>query len=54
MQEVSEFLDFILFRNEEKTTEKIGSRYPDGWADLFGSVKDETFVRPEQPVLEAI
>lgn len=49
MQEVSDFLDFILFRNEEKTTEKIGSRYPDGWADLFGSVKDETFSVKSEP-----
>lgn len=27
----------------------IEPRYPDGWADLFGSVADSTFIRPEQP-----
>ena len=26
--------------------------YPDGWADLFGSVSDSSFKRPEQPRLE--
>ncbi|MGF7110437.1 hypothetical protein [Treponema pedis] len=31
---------------------KIEPGYPEGWADLFGSVTDESFVRPEQPVLE--
>jgi len=32
--------------------EKIEPRYPEGWADLFGSVKDDSFVRPEQPDVE--
>lgn len=31
---------------------RIESRYPEGWADLFGSVHDNSFARPEQPVLE--
>ena len=31
---------------------RIEPRYPDGWADLFGSVSDSSFSRPEQPVLE--
>ena len=31
---------------------RIEPRYPDGWADLFGSVSDDSFSRPEQPVLE--
>ena len=31
---------------------KIEPRYPDDWADLFGSVSDESFKRPEQPILE--
>ena len=31
---------------------KIEPRYPEGWADLFGSVSDESFKRPEQPILE--
>ena len=35
-----------------KIIEKIEPRYPEGWADLFGSVTDESFIRPEQPVLE--
>lgn len=35
-----------------KLMKEIEPRYPDGWADLFGSVSDETFCRPEQPGLE--
>lgn len=35
-----------------KIIEKVEPRYPKGWADLFGSVTDESFIRPEQPVLE--
>ena len=31
---------------------KIEPRYPEGWADLFGSVADASFERPNQPVLE--
>ncbi len=31
---------------------KIEPRYPEGWADLFGSVSDASFERPEQPILE--
>ena len=31
---------------------KIEPRYPEGWADLFGSVSDDSFERPVQPVLE--
>ena len=31
---------------------KIEPRYPEGWADLFGSISDPSFSRPEQPVLE--
>ena len=31
---------------------KIEPRYPEGWVDLFGSVSDESFKRPEQPILE--
>lgn len=31
---------------------RIEPRYPDGWADLFGSVHDSSFSRPEQPHLE--
>ena len=31
---------------------KIEPRYPDDWADLFGSISDESFKRPEQPILE--
>lgn len=27
----------------------VEPRYPDGWANLFGSVNDDTFIRPEQP-----
>ncbi len=30
---------------------KLEPRYPDGWADLFGSVNDASFVRPKQPEL---
>ena len=32
---------------------QIEPRYPEGWADLFGSVSDNSFERPEQPVLES-
>ena len=32
--------------------DRIEPHYPDGWADLFGSVKDDTFVRHEMPQLE--
>lgn len=35
-----------------KIIDKIEPRYPEGWSDLFGSVKDDSFVRPEQPKLE--
>lgn len=35
-----------------KILDKVEPRYPDGWADLFGSVHDETFIRPEQPIIE--
>lgn len=35
-----------------KIMNQIEPRYPDGWADLFGSVSDDSFSRPEQPVLE--
>lgn len=31
---------------------RIEPHYPEGWADLFGSVHDSSFARPEQPVLE--
>ena len=31
---------------------RIEPRYPEGWDELFGSVSDNTFSRPEQPVLE--
>ena len=31
---------------------RIEPRYPDVWADLFGSVHDASFFRPEQPQLE--
>lgn len=27
----------------------VEPRYPDGWADLFGSVSDEPLIRPAQP-----
>ena len=33
--------------------DRIEPHYPDGWADLFGSVSDSTFSRPEQPILES-
>jgi len=32
--------------------ERIEPHYPEGWADLFGSVSDATFKRPEQPRVE--
>lgn len=35
-----------------KIIDKIEPRYPEGWSDLFGSVKDDSFVRPEQQKLE--
>lgn len=35
-----------------KIMERIEPHYPDGWADLFGSVSDSSFVRPEQPELK--
>ena len=35
-----------------KIMEKIEPRYPDGWGDLFGSVSDLSFTRPDQPKLE--
>ena len=35
-----------------KIMENIESHYPDGWADLFGSVSDSSFTRPDQPKLE--
>ncbi|QSH98261.1 hypothetical protein DWB79_10990 [Treponema medium] len=35
-----------------KTMEKIEPHYPEGWADLFGSVADPSFTRPDQPKLE--
>lgn len=31
---------------------RIEPRYPEGWADLFGSVLDNTFTRPDQPQVE--
>ncbi len=27
----------------------VEPRYPAGWSTLFGSVSDDTFIRPEQP-----
>ena len=35
-----------------KIMERIEPHYPDGWADLFGSVSDSSFARPDQPKLE--
>lgn len=35
-----------------KIMEKIEPHYPEGWADLFGSVSDSSFDRPEQPQIE--
>jgi len=32
--------------------DKIEPCYPEGWGDLFGSITDSTFCRPEQPELE--
>ena len=32
--------------------DRIEPRYPEGWADLFGSVHDASFYRPEQPQLD--
>lgn len=31
---------------------RIEPRYPEGWADLFGSVTDNSFERPDQPRTE--
>lgn len=31
---------------------RLEPRYPDGWADLFGSITDNSFSRPDQPNLE--
>lgn len=31
---------------------RIEPRYPEGWAELFGSVSDTSFERPVQPTLE--
>ncbi|MGP1457746.1 MAG: hypothetical protein ACTTKL_00315 [Treponema sp.] len=39
-------------RAAEAITEKRKPLYPDGWADLFGSISDSSFCRPEQPNLE--
>ena len=36
----------------KRIMEKIEPHYPEGWADLFGSVSDASFKRPEQPKLE--
>ena len=35
-----------------KIMEKSESRQPDGWENLFGSVSDSSFCRPEQPEAE--
>ena len=35
-----------------KIMENIEPHYPDGWADLFGSVSDSSFTRPDQLKLE--
>ena len=35
-----------------KIMEKIEPHYPEGWADLFGSVSDSSFTGPDQPKLE--
>lgn len=35
-----------------KIMEKIEPHYPEGWADLFGSVSDSLFTGPDQPKLE--
>jgi len=35
-----------------KIMERIEPHYPEGWADLFGSVSDDTFKRPVQPRVE--
>ena len=35
-----------------KIMERIEPHYPEGWADLFGSVSDPSFTRPDQPELE--
>ena len=35
-----------------KIMERIEPHYPECWADLFGSVADPSFTRPDQPKLE--
>ena len=35
-----------------KIMERIEPHYPEGWADLFGSVSAPSFTRPDQPKLE--
>ena len=35
-----------------KIMERIEPHYPEGWADLFGSISDSSFTRPDQPKLE--
>ena len=35
-----------------KIMERIELHYPEGWADLFGSVSDSSFTRPDQLKLE--
>ena len=35
-----------------KIMERIEPHYPEGWADLFGSVSDSSFTGPDQPKLE--
>ena len=35
-----------------KIMERIEPRYPESWANLFGSVSDSSFARPDQPKLE--
>lgn len=35
-----------------KIMEKKEPHYPEGWADLFGSVSDSSFTGPDQPKLE--
>ena len=31
---------------------RVKPSYPEGWADLFGSVGEDLLSRPEQPVIE--
>ena len=35
-----------------KIMERIEPHYPEGWTDLFGSVSDSSFTRPDQPKFE--